>query len=82
MTESKFPDETLLALEQSLKTQLNPVHPNGKFVRDLKARLEEATIYDQKRRTAGKLLTIAIGLLVGLVIFLIGREFTDRGQET
>ena len=82
MTESNFPDETLLELERSLKTKLNPVHPDGDFVRDLKARLEHATINDQQRRIAVKLLTVVIGLLVGLVIFLIGREFTHRGEQT
>jgi len=79
--ESKFPDDTLLALEHSLKTKLNPVNPDGEFVRDLKARLEEATNSDRQRRIAGKLMTIAIGLLVGLIIFMIGREFTKRGQQ-
>jgi len=71
-------NETLLALENSLKHQLKPVQPNRHFVIGLKTRLETSNLLDRQRRTAATLLTIAGGLLIGLVVFLIGRGFLSE----
>jgi hypothetical protein len=72
----KFTDnESLLALEDSLKRRLHPVTPNRQFVHGLRRRLEESNRLNRQRRTAATLLTIAGGLLIGLAIFLIGRGF-------
>lgn len=68
-------NEDLLALEQSLKAGLYPVSPDQKFVGNLRTRLEDSPIIQQQRETAYFLLSIAGGLLVGLMVFLIGRGF-------
>jgi len=74
-------NETLLALENALKSQLHFVQPNRQFVRDLRTRLEESEILDRQKRTAATLLTIAGGLLVGLAVFLIGRGFLSDSEK-
>jgi len=75
MTKRDSANEALLALEQSLRAQLNPVAPNQQFVGRLRQRLEDSPTYRQQRRLAVQMLTIAVGLVVGLTIFLIGRGF-------
>ena len=74
-------NESLLALEDSLKNQLHPIQPNRQFVKKLSTRLENSNLLNRQRRTAATLLTIAVGLLVGLVIFLIGRGFLSESGE-
>lgn len=73
MSEGTSSDQALLALEHDLRSRLSAVTPDRKFVNNLRQRLEESPVYLQQRRTAAKMLTIAAGLMVGLVVFLIGR---------
>lgn len=73
MKEIQTNNEELLALEQSLRSKFRPIKPDQKFVGDLRSRLEDMPVYQQQRRTAYFMLSAAGGLLVGLVIFLIGR---------
>ncbi|MEA3325996.1 MAG: hypothetical protein U9R53_01600 [Chloroflexota bacterium] len=75
MRERQFSDETLLALERALKAKLNPVHPDQSFIHTLKQRLADMPINEPHQRMAMTLLTIAGGLFLGLVIYLIGRGF-------
>ena len=75
-------DSSLLALERTLKTELHPVEPNQRFVQTLRTRLEDSSILYRQRRIAATLLTIAGGLLVGTVIFLIGRGFLRNSSES
>lgn len=75
MTNRDSANEALLALEQSLRSQLNPVEPDQLFVGSLRQRLEDSPTYRQQRRLAVQMLTVAVGLVVGLAIFLIGRGF-------
>ena len=75
MTNRDSANEALLTLEQSLRSQLNPVQPDQQFVGRLRQRLEDSPTYRQKKRLAVQMLTIAIGLVAGLAIFLIGRGF-------
>ena len=74
-------NESLLALEDSLKRRLYPVKPDGQFVYGLRRRLEESNMLNRQRRTAASLLTIASGLLIGLAIFLIGRRFLSGSEK-
>lgn len=78
MTKRDSADEALLALEQSLRSQLNYVKPDQQFVGRLRQRLEDSPTYRQQRRLAVKMLTVAVGLVVGLAIFLIGRGFIQE----
>lgn len=75
MTSRDSANEALLSLEQSLRLQLNPVQPDQQFVGRLRQRLEDSPTYRQQKRLAMKMLTIAVGLVAGLAIFLIGRGF-------
>jgi len=74
--------QDLLALEQSLKTRLIPVQPDQHFVGNLRSRLEDSPIYQQQRETAYFLLSIASGLLVGSMIFLIGKGIIYGLRQT
>jgi hypothetical protein len=73
MKEHQSLNQDLLALEQALKSRLTPVKPDQNFVGSLRSRLEDSPIYQQKRETAYFLLSIASGLLVGSLIFIIGK---------
>jgi hypothetical protein len=73
MMEVKSANQDLLALERSLKSQLQPIKPNQQFVGNLRLRLEDPSAYRRPRQTAYSLLAIAGGLLFGLVVFLIGK---------
>jgi hypothetical protein len=68
-------NEELLALEQSLKNRFQPIKPDQKFVGELRSQLEASPVYQQQRKTAFFLLSVAGGLFVGLIIFLIGKGF-------
>ena len=65
----------LLHLEQYLRSRMKPVQPDQKFIGALRNQLEQAATQSQTHRLAAMFLTIAGGLLLGLVIYLIGRRF-------
>jgi len=81
MTKTKSANERLLALEKSLKTKLHPVVPDRQFVGHLRERLEDSTIYQKKKKLAATLLSIAAGLTIGLVVFLIGVGFLQEAKK-
>ena len=82
MKDNQILSQDLLALEQSLKSKLYPVKPDQSFVGNLCSRLEDSPIYRQQRETAYFLLSIASGLLVGLLIFLIGKTIIYGLRQT
>ena len=65
--------DDLLALERSLKSKFHPIKPDQQFVGNLRARLEDSPNYQRQRKAAYIFMTTAGGLLVGLIIFLIGK---------
>lgn len=73
MTEASISNDDLLDLEKSLRLRLHPIQPDQKFVGSLLKRLEQASNQDDEHRLAMSFLTIAIGLVAGLVIFLLGK---------
>lgn len=82
MSEKVSTNEELLAIEEALRTRLNPVRPNQKFVSNLRQRLVESPAYQQRQQKAAKLLTVAGGLMFGLVVFLIGRRLIEGSEST
>jgi hypothetical protein len=80
MTNHVSSNESLLALENKLKHRLHPVSPDDVFVSDLRQKLEHSSLWERQKRAALSMLTIAFGLLVGLIIFLIGRHFVLREE--
>lgn len=82
MSEIDYSNDELLDLEKTLKSRLHPVEPSQKFVGSLKRKLEDSTITHQQHRIAVKLLITAVGLTVGLVVFLIGRGYLLKNGET
>ena len=52
-------NSSLIELERTLKLELHPIEPNQHFISKLRARLEETSIPQHRRRMAGTLLTIA-----------------------
>lgn len=82
MKEELILSQELLALEQSLKARLSPVKPDQGFVGNLRTRLEDSPVYQQQREMAYFLLSITSGLLVGLVIFLIGKSIIYGLRQT
>lgn len=81
MKDRRNSDERLLALEKSLKSQLYPVKPDREFVGVLHQRLQDSPIYLRRKEKAATLLTIAAGLSIGLVIFLIGKQIIQYLEE-
>jgi hypothetical protein len=82
MAEYTAKNDQLLDIERSLRAELSPVKPSQKFIGNLRERLEVSPIYQQQRRLAISLLSIAIGLVAGLAIFLIGHGFMKRSENT
>lgn len=73
-------DFSLRQLEQSLKTDLRPVQPDRRFVGQLRDRLVESPVYRRQHQLALKLLTIAIGLIIGLLTFLLGKRILEKNS--
>ena len=82
MVRRKSTDESLLSIEKSLKTHLGPIDPDKGFIDELWQDLERSSLWDKQERTALSLLIIAVGLLVGTLIFLVGRYFLREQSET
>jgi hypothetical protein len=80
MLNTNSSDFSLRELEHSLKKDLKPVLPDHGFVGRLRDRLVDSTGNQQQKQLAYKLLTIAGGLLVGLMTFLIGRRIIEKGE--
>ncbi len=81
MMEYTANNDQLLALERSLQSELSPVRPNQQFIGNLRQRLVDSPIFRQQRRLAISFLSIAIGLVAGLVIFLIGHGFVKHSEN-
>jgi hypothetical protein len=73
MAERLVADDQLYRIEQSLRNKLAPIVPNDQFIGSLRQRLEGSTIYEKQHRLAVSMLSVALGLVVGLGIFLVGR---------
>jgi hypothetical protein len=69
---------TLIELQRSLKDKLNPVQPDMKFIGQLRERLENASGNSHQRRLGMQLLMTAVGLLAGLIIFLVGQHLIKK----
>lgn len=82
MAEFTSKNDPLLALERSLRAELSPVKPDKQFIGKLRQRLEVSPIYQHQRRLAISLLSIAVGLVAGLVIFLIGHGFIKHSENS
>lgn len=76
MRNGTITNEDLLKLEKALRISLHPVQPNQKFIGLLRKRLKEEGSQDHSQRIAVSFLTIAAGLISGLVVFLIGQIIT------
>ncbi len=81
MEKNKAMENRLKNLEQSLKSQLFPVSPDQNFVGVLQRRLQESPTNQQRRLKAATLLTIAGGLVIGLTIFFVGKQFLNFDQQ-
>jgi hypothetical protein len=73
MKKADLSNHELLRLENSLRQTLHPVYPDQKFVGSLRRQLNEEACKDSSHRLAVSFLTIAAGLIAGLVVILIGR---------
>lgn len=82
MKDKQFSQSDLLAFEKSLKNRLQPITPDQDFVGGLHLRLEESPIYQQQRETAYFLFSIVSGLVIGLVIFLLGKGIMFGFRQT
>jgi hypothetical protein len=80
MSDRNLTDQELAILEDSLRNSLHPVEPDRTFVRRLHRQLENAKDFGQNTRFAKQLLTIAVGLLVGFAIFIVGRDMIEQSH--
>lgn len=81
MAERKIAEDQLIKIEQSLRTKLIPVIPSDRFIGSLRKRLEGSTIYERQQRLAVSMLSIALGLVVGLVVFLVGSSLVQDAEK-
>ena len=81
MAERLAAENQLNRIEQSLRAKLAPIVTNDKFIGNLRERLEGSTIFEKQQRLAVSMLSIALGLVVGLVIFLVGRGLVHDGEK-
>ena len=81
MAERLAADIQLNKIEQTLKAKLAPIIPNDQFIGNLRQRLEGSTIFEKQHHLAVSLLSIALGLVVGLVIFLVGRGLVQDSDK-
>lgn len=70
----------LLTLEQRLRSKMHPVQPDKKFIGALRSQLEQASTQSREHRLAASFLTIAGGLMLGLIIYLIGRLYIHQEE--
>jgi hypothetical protein len=82
MAEKMNTENQLYQIEKSLKAKLAPVEPNEQFIGTLRRRLEDSPAYQQKRRLAASFLTVALGLTVGLTVFLIGKSLVNEAEKS
>lgn len=78
--ENSEPNISLFDLEHRLKSLMSPVRPDQKFIGQLRERLENSAAYKEQRQLARRLLTIAVGILSGSMIFLIGKKFIQKAE--
>jgi hypothetical protein len=82
MKEIQSANDDLFVIEQALRAKLHPIKPNQDFVGNLRGQLESSSIYQCQQETAHMFLTIAGGLVVGMVVFLVGRGIFQGLRET
>jgi type VI protein secretion system component VasF len=81
MAEKMIAENQLDQLEKSLRAKLAPIEPNEQFIGSLRRRLEDSPTYQKKQRLAVSLLSVALGLTVGLAVFLIGRGLVNEAEK-
>ncbi len=81
MAEKMLAENQLDQLEKSLRAKLAPIEPNEQFIGSLRRRLEDSPAYQKKQRLAVSLLSVALGLTVGLAVFLIGRGLVNGTEK-
>jgi len=71
-------DKDLSALENSLRANLHRLEPDQIFIHELAHDLADASIHVRQKRIGQALLLATGGLVIGFLIFFIGRGFLDR----
>lgn len=81
MDKQAFFEAELTALENSLRANLHPIAPDQKFIHELASDLADASIRRHQKRIGQALLLVAGGLVIGLLIFWIGRGILEGEKE-
>lgn len=81
MVERIAAENQIKKIEQTLRVKLAPIIPNDQFIGNLRKRLEGSTIYEKQHHLAVSMLSIAVALIVGLVIFLVGRGLVNDSEK-
>ncbi len=81
MVERIAAENQIKKIEQTLRVKLAPIIPNDQFIGSLRKRLEGSTIYEKQHHLAVSMLSIAVALIVGLVIFLVGRGLVNDSEK-
>ena len=77
MDQEVYSEADLTTLENSLRANLHPIEPDQKFIRELAKDLADASIQYRQKRIGQALLLVVGGLVIGFVIFWIGRSFME-----
>ena len=81
MVERIAAENQIKKIEQTLRVKLAPIIPNDQFIGNLRKRLEGSTIFEKQHHLAVSMLSIAVALIVGLVIFLVGRGLVNDSEK-
>lgn len=77
MVQQDIFDEELKALEDALKAGLHPIEPDQRFIGELAKDLAEESIICRQRRLGHALLLVTGGLVIGFLVYWIGRGFIE-----
>lgn len=77
MDQQVFSESDLTALENYLRANLHPIEPDQKFIHELARDLADTSIQYRQKRIGQALLLVAGGLVIGFLIFWIGRGFME-----
>jgi len=80
MDQENFSKTDLAALENALRDRLHPIEPDQEFINDLAENLARASLNRRQKQIGQSILIILGGLLIGWLIFWIGREFIKGKQ--
>jgi len=68
-------------IENKLLDSLPRILPRPEFVDKLKSRLAESPIFQRRRESGARLVVVLIGLLIGFLLYIVGRSLFMKSSR-